>query len=199
LLHFAVPGVPDIYQGDEIADLSLVDPDNRRPVDYDLRRNMLQSFEALLDESLETQASALRAMLAAPQDGKLKLWVTWKALKLRQQQPELFARGDYVAVTSTGQRARHVVAFARRHDDTTLIVIAGRMFAQMELGVGRPPIGEQAWVDTALELPFLAPQTRLVNVLSGEAHGVGEQRLALSVALGQLPVAMFLVEKPPMV
>jgi (1->4)-alpha-D-glucan 1-alpha-D-glucosylmutase len=197
LLHFTVPGVPDIYQGDEIADLSLVDPDNRRPVDYDLRRSMLRSFETLAGKPIETQAEALRAMLAAPQEGRLKLWVSWKALKLRERGPELFARGDYVAVPSLGSHARHVVAFARRLGDQTLVAVAPRMLAQMDLVANQPAVGEPAWADTALDLAVLPPGSRLSNVLTGEVHFLRDQKLQLGAALAQLPVGLFVVEKQP--
>ena len=114
LLHCTSPGVPDIYQGTELLDLSLVDPDNRRPVDYARRRDTLRALEELALASVPSRANELRAMLEAPYDGRLKLWVIWHALRLRRTHPELFARGDYVAAAVTGERSRHVVAFARR-------------------------------------------------------------------------------------
>jgi len=196
LLHFTVPGVPDIYQGDEIADLSLVDPDNRRPVNYDLRRDVLRSFEALAAGEPQAQSDALRAMLASPQDGRLKLWVSWKALQLRAQNPELFARGGYVAVPTTGARARHLVAFVRALGNQRIVAVAGRMFAQMDLETNAPPVGEAVWVDTDLDLRSLPADARLSNVLTGETHTLRDGMLAVGAALSQLPVGLFFVEPP---
>ena len=107
------PGVPDIYQGNELWDFSLVDPDNRRPVDYERRRRAL----AELQES-DPSPGALAAQL---EDGRCKLLLTWKLLALRQSNPELFRAGDYRALHARGSRARHLCAFLRRFRQQALL------------------------------------------------------------------------------
>ena len=99
LLHFTVPGVPDIYQGNEIMDLSLVDPDNRRPVDYAMRaRHVARAMEHAGQDAAEGASAYARTLLPTAHDGRLKLWVTSHALQLRRAHLELFARGDYLAL-----------------------------------------------------------------------------------------------------
>jgi (1->4)-alpha-D-glucan 1-alpha-D-glucosylmutase len=105
LVKMAAPGVPDIYQGNELWDLSLVDPDNRRPVDYETRRRLL----ARVRDGL-----APEAVLEAADSGLPKLWTIWKALQVRQQHPEAFGpAGAYQPLAAEGRRAEHVLAFAR--------------------------------------------------------------------------------------
>ena len=104
LLKLTAPGVPDLYQGTEVWDLSLVDPDNRRPVDYDLRRRLLREFEGATPEQVWARVD----------EGLPKLWLIRQALALRRRQPELFGpQGDYQPLLAKGERAAHVVAFAR--------------------------------------------------------------------------------------
>lgn len=167
LIKMTSPGVPDIYQGNEILDLSLVDPDNRRSVDYRSRQAKLASLEALAREPWPRRRDLLKRLFAAPYDGRAKLWVIARALALRRAHPELFAYGDYHRIAVTGSRDEHVVAFARRHAGAGVIVVAGRLFVSLEAATGSLPIGG-TWGDTTLDLDFLAPDTPVTNVLSGE-------------------------------
>ena len=114
LIKLTSPGVPDIYQGQELFDFSLVDPDNRRPVDFELRQRRLRE---MLERSREEQGiSRLCAeMLQDWSDGRLKLWVTRCALHARREYRELFELGDYVPLKVAGSDERHVVAYARTH------------------------------------------------------------------------------------
>jgi (1->4)-alpha-D-glucan 1-alpha-D-glucosylmutase len=122
-LKFTLPGVPDIYRGTELWDLSLVDPDNRRPVDYDERRALL--FEKL---RLDDANSSWR-------DGRIKFHLMLKLLQLRRRHADLFAEGDYTPLEVTGPDAPHIVAFSRRYRARELVVIAGRHFgARTDLG-----------------------------------------------------------------
>ena len=196
LLHFTAPGVPDIYQGNEIVDLSLVDPDNRRPVDYDLRAAMLRELATIASDTQVPLGARIRDLLAAPHDGRLKLWVTWRTLELRRRHPELFARGDYVAVAIAGERARNAVAYVRRDGQSGIVVVAARLFASLGLEPGFPPIGEDAWRNTSLDLGLLPPETRLHDVLSGAVHSAGDGKIALSRVFGSLPVALLRYETP---
>src|SRR5579863_5392371 len=111
LLKLTCPGVPDIYQGNELWDFSLVDPDNRRPVDYFRRQQM---FQDVRKSGSDDAGSSLSNMLETPEDGRLKLFMIWKTLSLRQQQSDLFHEGEYVPLAVEGAKANHVVAFARK-------------------------------------------------------------------------------------
>ena len=198
LLHFTSPGVPDIYQGDEASDLSLVDPDNRRPVDYALRRGMLDSIDALAKAPDAQRIAGLRAWLDAPQDGRLKMWVTWRALGVRRGNPELFSDGGYVPLEAAGARGRHVVAFARRHGKRTMIAVASRLFASLGLAAGEAPIGDRVWGDTRLDLASLKSAvqvTGMIDALTGrtiEHDGAG---LYVARLFEHLPVALLVADE----
>ena len=181
LVKFASPGVPDIYQGTELMDLSLVDPDNRRPVDYARRAALLEELGALADP---------RPLLDAPHDGRAKLWIAWRMLELRRKLPELFRDGGYAPLAASGKHAAHALAFARTHASGTLVVVAGRLYAKMLRDAGKLPLGA-AWEDTAVALP--ANVTALENVLTGERTAVSQGSVALGTACARFPLAALLV------
>lgn len=190
LLHFTAPGVPDLYQGDEIVQLALVDPDNRGAVDYGRRRDMLHSLQRLAAGPADGIAPAVRSLLAAPHDGRLKLWVTWRALTLRRERPHLFARGRYVRLAVSGECSRHVVAYARECEGVGVVVLAGRLFAQLGLAAGDAPVGEAVWGDTTVDLSPLSGVARLNDLLSGETLSFAGRGFALAQAFAYLPVAL---------
>ncbi len=192
LVKFTSPGVPDLYQGNELVDLSLVDPDNRRPVDYALRARLLEESLAVPEQDL---ARTARTFAESPHDGRAKLHVTARLLELRQRNAQLFRDGGYKALTVVGQHAAHVVAYAREHGDQALIVIAGRLYSQLLGKPGRLPTGDDVWADTAVETAGLAEGARLVNVLSGESLEAPGGKIALARAFAAFPGAAFLVEK----
>ena len=191
LLHCTSPGVPDIYQGTEMLEFGLVDPDNRRPVDYARRREALCALEMLVTAPVQERVMPLRAMLEAAHDGRLKLWVIWRALQWRRAHPALFARGSYTAAAVTGERSRHVVAFGRRAGNAGLVAACGRLFASLGLEPGTIPAGEAVWRDTVIGLPFVPAGTRLTNVLTGEAIDAPRGGLPVAAAFATLPFALF--------
>jgi len=168
LIKLTVPGVPDIYQGNEIWNLSLVDPDNRRPVDYEKRRQALaESAEASADDLLNHW-----------RDGRIKLFLTHKLLRYRREHFDLFAKGDYLPVQVSGAFAESVFAYVRRHEGLTLLVIAPRLSGR----VGFPPIGE-LWQDTALDFQ---PSHPLRDLFTGRDFSP-----RLAEGLAALPFAAF--------
>jgi (1->4)-alpha-D-glucan 1-alpha-D-glucosylmutase len=187
LLKLASPGVPDFYQGTELADLSLVDPDNRRPVDYPLRERLLDELASLA--AGDAPAVQVRALGAALLDGRAKLWLAWRALALRRRDPELFERGSYVPLAVSGTKAQHVVAFARQYEGRTAIAVAGRLFLQLVAERGRLPIGPDVWQDTAVEVPALASPV-LEDVLTGATVAAPDGRLGLARAFAAFPGAL---------
>ncbi len=144
VLKIAAPGIPDFYQGTELWQFSLVDPDNRRPVDYAKRSAML---EELRRREAEDRPALVRELAAEPAREEMKLWITYRALAFRKRHADMFARGEYLPVTASGSRARHVVAFARRLENEWAVALAPRWTSQME-----------DWGDTEIVLPEGAPE-----------------------------------------
>jgi (1->4)-alpha-D-glucan 1-alpha-D-glucosylmutase len=176
-IKLAVPGVPDLYQGCEWWDHSLVDPDNRRPVDFVRRAAGLQAA----DEPLER-------LLAGWQDGRIKQRLIAEALETRARRPGLYRHGGYRALTVQGLRAGHVVAFARSDADSALLLLATRRpMALVE--PDRPAIAAQRWGDTRVLLPRPLRGRRWTGVHDGRTH---DDAAALPVAdlLAPLPVAL---------
>jgi (1->4)-alpha-D-glucan 1-alpha-D-glucosylmutase len=165
VLKLTTPGVPDFYQGTEFLDLSLVDPDNRRPVDYDRRQQVLQGFEDLLEQP---DAQTLIRLFEA-RDEAFKLFVTARLLHFRQQHPELFT-AEYRALEATGEAANHVLAFTRETQEATLLGIVPRYPATLEQSGG--------WGDTHLELSEEHRGRTWTDVLTGQR--ITADRLALS-------------------
>ena len=182
LLELTAPGVPDTYQGAELWDLSLVDPDNRRPVDYDLRARFLQ------------QQASVGSLLQDWQDGRIKQHVVARALALRRAEPELFASGAYLPLSATGEHAERVLAFARQHDAKALIVVVPRLVTPLleACEIPLPPAG--AWKDTELQIHAELQGRGAADQLSG-SHRVLPASGALPVGelLGEFPVAALLV------
>lgn len=184
LLKLTAPGVPDIYQGTELIDLSLVDPDNRRPVDYAWRA-------ALLDTLRETtERKDLRELAATPHDGRLKLWTMQRVLHHRARREALFRDGRYAALQVTGEHEHHVVAFERSLDGRTLVVVVARWIARLMGGQQLPPTGDAVWGDTLLVLPYVAPGRALRNALTNEVVTVEDDGARLARIFDTLPVAL---------
>lgn len=180
LLKLTLPGVPDIYQGTERWDLSLVDPDNRRPVDFEM-----------LAQALEAPAN-LADLLARWQDGHLKQAIMHRLLQLRAELPDVLIGGGYQPVEVVGRAADHVMAFARQSGDRMVIAAATRHLGHWLDGRDRlaPPSG--AWGDTALVLPSGWEGTALLDRLGGNRHQPAEGRLPLAQLLTPLPIAVLL-------
>jgi (1->4)-alpha-D-glucan 1-alpha-D-glucosylmutase len=192
VLKIASPGVPDFYQGSELWDLSLVDPDNRRAVDYDLRAGYLDALCELAErEGAGAVCSELVANLA---DGRMKLWTTLRALTLRRQEHDLFRRGEYLTLEVSGERQEHVIAFLRRDPTTgrSVLAVMPRFACTLMRGKLQLPLGE-AWGKDQLLLP-VASGARYRNVFTDETVTVAEDGLALSTIFGTYPVGLFVSE-----
>lgn len=178
LLRCTVPGVPDTYQGCEGWDLSLVDPDNRRAVDFRLR-------QAWLDEPPIDVRDGWR-------DGRVKMHVLRAALSARREHDRLFARGDYLPLEVSGSGARHVVAFARRLDRRVAITIVPRLLARL-IAPGELPVGDR-WEDTRVELPAGGPSSwsdRVSGtVVNATREGAGFASLRVAEVLREWPVSL---------
>jgi (1->4)-alpha-D-glucan 1-alpha-D-glucosylmutase len=186
--------VPDLYQGSELIELSLVDPDNRRPVDYALRQQRLAALQAMAGRG--GLAAQVRSMVEAPHDGRAKLWFIWRLLSLRREQPLLFREGSYEPLAVEGPLSRHVVAFARRHEGQMLVVVAGRLFVDLSrrgADDGAIPALPDAtrWNGTTVRLPVGVRAVVLENLLTGESLSIKEESIGLIDALHWMPWAAF--------
>lgn len=195
LLKLTAPGVPDIYQGNEVWQFSLVDPDNRRPVDYGAHRRLL---EALTSGSAPD--SVARALAEDVADPRCKLFLHYMSVQLRRRDPNLFERGEYLPLKVTGRRAAHLCAFARRLDGRLAVVLAPRLYLKL-MGAGsaaddgrlRPPLGADVWQDTTVHLPSKL-EAPLRGVLDGaelpQTAGGGPPAISAAAALQAFPVAL---------
>ncbi|MBC8033383.1 MAG: hypothetical protein H7Y03_04505, partial [Chitinophagaceae bacterium] len=162
VLKLTCPGIPDLYQGCELWDLSFVDPDNRRPVDYEQRTNLLQAFHQQ-DNSAEDLVFRLWEDRFK---GGIKLWLTHVLLKERRHQPALFSEGSYLALPVTGSGAAHILSFARRLENNWMIVVVPLNIASMAREQGKEP-DTIDWKDTSIVLPDGVP-AEWKNVLTGK-------------------------------
>jgi (1->4)-alpha-D-glucan 1-alpha-D-glucosylmutase len=169
LVKVASPGVPDYYQGSELWDFSLVDPDNRRPVDYALRRKLLDDTS----EPLKNLA-----------DGRAKLHIIRKGLELRKKYPGLFHGGKYTALYADGGREENVIAFSLSDGTRAVIAVAPRLFARLMGEDDSAPLGEKAWGEASLALP----EGNFTDALTGRAHSGGKTPVA--DLLSEFPVAL---------
>lgn len=167
LLKLTAPGVPDLYQGAEIWDFSLVDPDNRRPVDFALRQQRLQEVIELahLERPLH---SCARELLEKREDGRVKLYLIWKVLALRAKLPLLFQEGDYSPLLIQGEKSDYLCAFARKHGNLVMLLVTPRWFVRLLGGEDGLPLGEPLWGETWIEVPELSEGEDYMNVLTGE-------------------------------
>ena len=168
VIKLTVPGVPDIYQGCELWDLSLVDPDNRRPVDFVARKAALE------------EAGSIVGFLEAWKDARFKMAATRALLRLRQQHAALFTTGSYESVSAVGQHADEVVAFVRRAEDVTLLVVTARFPARRSARGAR--------TDAVLQIPRMLTDTVWHDVLAGRSVN----GLEVNELLGAIPAGVFI-------
>ena len=188
LIKITSPGVPDFYQGSELWDLSLVDPDNRRPVDFEKRRAMLAGIREQDDADI---GRLVQDLLSTREDGKIKLFLIYRALKAKKANREIFRSGAYLPLEPAGRFRNHVIAFAWRYEQQWAMVIAPRFLSHL-VQEGDFPLGRQVWQDTEVIMPDGAP-AEWRNVITGEVLSAGK---ALSVGdiLLSFPVALLMGE-----
>jgi len=187
LLKITSPGVPDFYQGTELWDFSLVDPDNRRPIDFKRRVKYLNE---IIQQEAGDQQSLIRQLLSSWEDGRVKLYVTYKTLNVRKSHKHLFIDGQYIPLQVTGQKQEHVCAYARHKGEAWVLVVLPRLMTKL-VRAGTPPLGQRVWATDRLLLPENAPE-RWLNTFTGErlkASGTGRE-LALSDIFCTFPLAL---------
>jgi len=169
LIKLTSPGVPDVYQGNELFEFRLVDPDNRQPVDYSVRKKLLCEFTKLKCCEFQALAQSLAEKVQRGEDreGRAKLFVTWRTLKARQDRYAIFRAGDYIPLSVEGSASKHLIAFARREGNSCAIVAVPRLIAQL-MGNRTGLSDLDIWKDTRLKLPPELNDAQYLNWMTGE-------------------------------
>ncbi len=188
IIKITSPGVPDFYQGTELWDLSLVDPDNRRAVDFEKRREMLES---ILDQEDSNIDQLIQALLNTIEDGRIKLFLIHRSLKARKSHPELFRKGSYMPLELEGKFKNHVIAFARQYQNQWAAVIAPRFLTYL-VQDGDFPFGREIWKDTEVIMPD-CPTFEWRNVITSEALSTSRV-LPIGDILQSFPVALLMTD-----
>ncbi len=188
LVKITCPGVPDIYQGCELWDLSMVDPDNRRPADFAQRQALLASIRERIDDA---RLPLLRELRDTVTDGRIKLFLTHQALSVRRDYHDLFLYGDYQPLAVSGRREQHLLAFARHHERGWAVSVAPR-FAVSLVRENQLPLGAEVWEDTTVTLPAGPSQWR--DLLTGTTIPARDRQQAADI-LSEFPVALLVAEE----
>ena len=196
ILKITAPGLPDFYQGTELWDFSLVDPDNRRPVDYARRRRLLKTLQKGGD------SVSVKTLLRRWTDGRIKLFTTWKALEARRAHADVFNEGDYTPLFASGtlgdgatgedrDARKHVIAFSRSLGNRRVIVAAPRLLRSVT-AAGAQPVGK-AWGGAILEAPEGTPK-RYTSVFTGDTIEAKNGQLPLAELFARFPLAIAISE-----
>jgi (1->4)-alpha-D-glucan 1-alpha-D-glucosylmutase len=193
LLKITSPGTPDFYQGTEIWDFSLVDPDNRRLVNFAIRKKMLGALKEKMAAYGSDLPGFARELLLEWSDGSIKLYLTFKSLNYRKENRELFMDGDYIPLMGDGALKDHLCAFARQEKNKAVLVIVPRFLTRLTQ-MDEMPLGEKTWGDSWLVIPDEMSANRFRNILTHEMLGSVEQHGGTGIALDQVfanfPVAL---------
>jgi (1->4)-alpha-D-glucan 1-alpha-D-glucosylmutase len=198
LLKLTAPGAPDIYQGNEIWDFSLVDPDNRRPVDYQHRQRLLGELRAQAQGADSRWSTFAQGLVETWKDGRIKLYVTYRTLTYRREHADLFRAGAYTPLEARGDKQTHVCAFARHGEREHVLVVTPRLLARALPNVETLPFGEGVWSNTRLRLTPTETGRQYRNlftddVLQPTMHD-GHPTLALAEIFAHFPVALLVAE-----
>jgi (1->4)-alpha-D-glucan 1-alpha-D-glucosylmutase len=188
LLKITAPGVPDFYQGTELFDFHLVDPDNRRPVDFEKRKKFLAE---ILNKASSDQLRLVRELLANRNDGRIKLFLISRALQTRNSQAALFQHGSYVPLATAGRFKAHVIAFARHYQNRCSITVTPRFLTGL-VKENQHPLGQRVWQDTEV---IFAEKTasRWKNIFTAEMLSAASS-LKIGNILQDFPCALLLRE-----
>ncbi|MEJ2438980.1 MAG: malto-oligosyltrehalose synthase [Gammaproteobacteria bacterium] len=197
LLKLTIPGIPDLYQGNELWAFNLVDPDNRRKVDYP---HYHATLNALIDacQNVDNLSTVLREQLEHLEDGWLKLYLVWKTLAFRREYPRLFAEGEYIPLDCTGDKAEHICAFSRRLEALEVLVVTSRWYARLMQDPENAPLGSAVWGDSKVQLGEPLSPRRYRNLLTNETVQLrqedGTSWLYAADLFSLLPFALLVTE-----
>jgi (1->4)-alpha-D-glucan 1-alpha-D-glucosylmutase len=194
VLKISAPGIPDFYQGSELWDFSVVDPDNRQPVDYAIRAALLADLQRARAECGQDPRQLVHTLLDHRTDGRIKLYVTMTALNYRRANRALFQNGEYIPLESQGSKQDHVCAFARLHAEQATVTVVPRLVASLTGDQKILPVGQDIWGDTWVIVPSWRPGSPYRSLFTEEtlmSQTVGEhQMLPVAKVLGECPVAL---------
>jgi (1->4)-alpha-D-glucan 1-alpha-D-glucosylmutase len=192
VLKLTAPGVPDFYQGSELWDYNLVDPDNRRPVNYQARRKLLEEMLQKLSQEGVDLAGFLTGLLQNHQNGQIKMYLIWRILRLRAQRKALLEKGGYEPIPAVGAKKDHVCAFVRSSGNESVITVAARLVLTLAQGAQRGALDPAVWQDTTLLLAGRESEEKYRDVLTERVITVraSHDGLAVRDVLGLLPVAV---------
>jgi (1->4)-alpha-D-glucan 1-alpha-D-glucosylmutase len=194
ILKMTCPGIPDFYQGTEIWNFTLVDPDNRRPVDFALRKKMLWELKKRIEEVASDLPGFVRGLVQEWRDGFVKLFVTYRTLNYRIDNQALFLDGSYVPLVAEGTFQNHLCAFARQKNGKSILVVVPRFLTRMIKDVSEMPLGRDVWGETFVLVPDDISGNAFHNIFTGEKiEGIdrnGKRRLPIGQVFANYPVAV---------
>jgi (1->4)-alpha-D-glucan 1-alpha-D-glucosylmutase len=186
LIKLTAPGVPDIYQGTELWDLSLVDPDNRRPVDFEARLHMVKEMR---DRASTDLAALISDLQQQRQDGRIKLFLMMQVLAARSRYLDIFQQGSYIPIKTAGTYQDHIIAFARQHQNRVALTIVPRFLTAL-MPPDAVPVGSDIWQDTKIEVPN-GDQVNWVDAVT-QTSIKGDSVLMIGEMLQQFPGALLI-------
>lgn len=193
LLKIASPGVPDFYQGTELWDFSLADPDNRRPVDYTQLREVLRGLRRRISYPRIQKVKIAKELVESREDGRIKMFMIHIALSYRQRHRLLFQDGSYIPLECAGRHNQHVCAFARQKEEKTVVIAVPRLIAGLTRGERIPPLGSEVWGYSQIILPPNLAGGQYQNLFTEELIQTtpmeNGQGLALASLFASYPVA----------
>ncbi|HKK68347.1 MAG TPA: 4-alpha-glucanotransferase, partial [Bacteroidales bacterium] len=185
-LKCTCPGVPDIYRGNEIWDFTLVDPDNRRPVDFE---SLHRTLKNLKEHYTLRPTKLFPSLIKNPENGHIKLWLTHRLLRYRKENPAVFQSGDYIPLKTKGIHKKNILAFARHHNNVWHVSIIPLYLTSFEEH-GKPVLPfDIDWKNTRVLLPENSP-TDWVNIFTGRPYSTGPE-IAVSEVFDAGPVGIF--------
>lgn len=181
VLKYTCPGIPDIYQGNELWEFNLVDPDNRKPIDYNLLKAHCESLKTIKD---------LNELLNTPQDGRIKLYITKLCLALRQKKIDVFSKGQYLPLAIEGERQNHIIAFARLHQEDVVIVVTSRYFTTLEMSSNSLTLTKDTWKNTKLVIPTEISIKNFTNFVNHKKLSVIDNKIQLDMLLDSTSIGI---------
>ena len=191
LLKLTCPGIPDIYQGTELWDYSLVDPDNRRPIDFAARSELLDTFKRRIAVQ---QRELVHELLTEDTMGEIKLYLIYQTLCFRGQNQELFSEGAYIPIQTAGSNKNHICCFQRRTHDKEVVVVVPRLCYSLMHGELTLPLGSSTWNETSIQLH--SPNAVFKNILTGEQVMARESgSVLLGDVFSTIPIGLLIREE----
>ncbi len=186
LLKITSPGVPDFYQGTEIWDFSLVDPDNRRPVNFDVQKDMLKVLKKKMAAYGSDLPGFASELFRQWENGSIKLYVIYRSLNYRKENRQLFENGTYIPLVSDGSLKEHVCAYARQGDGKVVLVIVPRFLTCIIKGMDELPLGKKRWEDSSIVIPEEIAGNKFRNIFTEDTVRVVEQGAKRVLTLGEV-------------